>query len=81
MAKEKKIKLKVAEQKEANRLHREITIAEFGIVVAQRIRFEAGERLWEYLRMLHPEMPKAAVYNRGGLTYFEDPKTKKATKC
>ena len=81
MAKEKKIKLKVAEHKEADRLHREITIAESGIVVAQRIRFEAGERLWDYLRMLHPEMPKSALYGRGVLTYFEDHKIKKATKC
>ena len=69
MAKEKKIKLKVVERKEADRLHREITIAEHGIMVAQRIRFEAGERLWEYLRILHPEMPESALYNQGILTY------------
>ena len=72
MAKEEKIKLKVAERKEADNLHREIAIAEQGIIVAQRIRFEAGERLLEYLRMLHPGMPEEVLYGRGILTYRGD---------
>ena len=72
MVKEEKIKLKVAERKEADNLHREIAIAEQGIMVAHRIRFEAGERLWEYLRMLHPGMPEEVSYNQGILTYRGD---------
>jgi len=67
-----KIKLKAAERKEADALHRDITVADHGIIIAQRISFEAGERLWKYLRGLYPDLPRSAQYMQGVLTYFEE---------
>ena len=75
MAKQKTIKLKAAERKEADALHRDITIADHGIAVAQRMSFEAGERLWEYLRVLYPNIPRRARYIKGVLTWREEDKS------
>ena len=71
MRKEKKIKLKVSERKEADRLQREITIAEYGIAISHRLAFEAGERLWKYLRMQYPQISRSSLYRKGILTYKE----------
>jgi len=66
MAKQKTIKLKAAERKEANELQRNITIARYGVETAQRIHYEAQEKLWERLRGLYPELAdKNAVYSKG----------------
>ena len=66
MKKEKKIKLKVAERKEADALHQDITIARYGIEVSQRIYYESSEKLWERLRELYPELiNRNAVYDKG----------------
>jgi len=68
--KPKTIKLKAVELKEANKLLRDATIAYHGIEVAQKIHFEVGERLWEMLRDMYPEVVDTkAKYNEGVITY------------
>ena len=70
MAKQKTIKLKVAEKKKAKELQRDITIARYGQETAQRIHFEAEERLWEYLRERYPDVAGTkAAYSNGVITY------------
>ena len=69
MPKPKTIKLKAAEKKEADQIQRDITIARYGIETAQRLHFEAGERLWEYLRSIHPEIAANSVYHEGVITH------------
>ena len=72
MTKEKTIKLKVAERKEADELQRNITIARYGIETSQRIHYEAQEKLWERLRGLYPELAdKNAVYSKGVIVIRE----------
>ena len=70
MQKQKNIKLKVAEKKKAEEYQREIAIAKMGQETAQRIHFEAGERLWEYLRERYPDVAGTkAAYSNGVITY------------
>ena len=72
MAKQKTIKLKAAEHKEADELQRNITIARYGVETAQRIHYEVGEKLWERLRGMYPELAdKNAVYSKGVIVIRE----------
>jgi len=73
--KQKTIKLKAAEKKEADRLNRNIAITRYGVETANNLHFEAGERLWEYLLQQYPILKvRKARYDRGVIKYTPEDK-------
>ena len=75
MAKSKRIKLKVAERKEIDKLNRLIAVAKHGVETALSLHYEARERLWNAIWEMYPEVKVSeGHYKNGVLTYT--PKSK-----